>query len=146
MEQIWEKIIIDTRLLTGEFQQDLACILLSAPDIPSDVDMQVLVQDMTKMLENPLKGYEESNRDNIKLYLDSISDRDVWNRLYDEIVEIIPFKTCTTNGTTKSSSVIFTTAKDYLYDIYYTDSDPKVSCMKYLQDVLIPLIISSSSE
>lgn len=142
MEEIWEKFIIDTRLLTTEFQQDLACILLTAPDVSATgVDMQVLVQDLTKMLENPVKGYNELDRDNVKMYLDSISDRNVWNRLYDEIVEIIPFKSA--NG--KSSSVIFIKAKDYLYDIYYSGTNSVDLSMKYLQDVLIPIMVSGTS-
>lgn len=100
--------IVNLDQLNDDFDQDLASVLLS---IDTSADISQMARDVGLMVQNPFKFHHQLNVKNCKLYLDSISNQESWNTLYDQFIDIIPF-------TTPMGKLVFSEMNLHSYKMY----------------------------
>lgn len=122
---MWAQVL-DIDLIDAEFEQKLVTILASHP---SDTDVPALAAEISGFIRGPWVPKTNSDSDsNLKTYAESIQDYDTWHSLFDQVLDIVPFKS---DGARR----IFTTLDKYFYELYFTDRNRKELWAEYITSI-----------
>jgi hypothetical protein len=118
----WDDIIDTSALQDFKFKRQLANLFLSIKT-PSTINITILVNDVCKFLTNPFNF--ESSVDNCKLYFEYTRNYLVWDKLYKEILDTIPFKS-------DGGKIFFGTMNNYFYKIFCAHVNPEEAYLEFL--------------
>lgn len=124
---MWAQVI-DINLIDAEFEQKLVTLLASHP---SDADIPALAVEISSFIRGPWvpkTDSSDSTDSNLKTYAESIHDYDTWYSLFDQLLDIVPFKM-------DGSRRIFTTLNKYFYELYFTDRSRKELWAEYIASI-----------
>jgi hypothetical protein len=125
---MWAQVL-DINLIDAEFEHKLVTILASHP---SDTDVPALAVEISSFIRGPWVPKTNSDSDSsdstLKTYAESIHDYDTWHSLFDQVLDIVPFKS---DGARR----IFTTLDKYFYELYFTDRNRTELWAEYLTSI-----------
>src|SRR6187397_775728 len=122
---MWAQVL-DTSLIDTEFEQQLINVLASHP---SDTNVPALATELSNFIRSPWIPRTNDSDSIIKTYADSIHDYDTWHTLFDQVLDIIPFRSA-------GARRIFTTLDKYFYELYFTDRDRQELWTEYMNSIM----------